>query len=234
MQIYLNQDYIKRRATIGKWTTGVALVVLLAGSIISFSGTVNLLPVALVCLLIGFIGANMGSYYMRRFVRKPRPDEVIANSLKGLDDRYEFFAWTLPAANVLLSPAGLYVMVTRDQQGAITASGNRWRQPFSLLRFMATFSQEALGNPGREAQEEAARVKKWLQQRNPELQIEPQPLVVFIADKTQLTLENPDTPALLVKDLKDFLRKKAQEKETRLPDAVRKLARQTFSSPASA
>ena len=145
MQVYTNQKYIQRRATIGKWTTGVALVVLLAGSIISFMSNTALLPFALACLLLGFVGANVGSFYMRRFVRKPRPDEVIASSLKGLDDRYEFFAWHLPAPNVLLSPAGLFVFVTRDQEGKITVTKNNWKQPFNVIRLFTAFSQESLG-----------------------------------------------------------------------------------------
>ncbi len=230
MQIYTNQKYIQRRATIGKWTTGVALVVLLAGSIISFMSNTSLLPLALACLLLGFVGANVGSFYMRRFVRTPRPDEVIASSLKGLDDRYEFFAWHLPAPNVLLSPAGLFVFVTRDQEGKITVTKNNWKQPFNLIRVFTAFSQESLGNPAREALEEAERVKQWIKQNQPDLEVEPQPMVVFVTNKAELTLNDPGMPIVFAKDLKDFMRKQAQDKSGRLAEPVRKQLSQMFTS----
>lgn len=228
MQVYLNTKYIQRRSTIGKYTTGAALLVLLAGSAISFMGNVNLLPYALGCLLIGFVGANVGSFYMRRFVRKPRPDESIAAGLKGLDDRYEFFAWHLPAPNVLLSPAGLFVFITRDQDGKITVDGNNWRQPFNVFRFFTAFSQEALGKPNREAQDEVTRLKQWIAQNRPELEVEPQPVVVFVADKVELTANAPAIPALHVRELKDFIRKQAQAKGGRLSEPARKQLSQLF------
>ncbi|WP_423224452.1 hypothetical protein [Candidatus Amarolinea aalborgensis] len=230
MQVYTNQKYIQRRATIGKWTTGVALVVLLAGSIISFMSNTALLPVALACLLLGFVGANVGSFYMRRFVRKPRPDEVIASSLKGLDDRYEFFAWHLPAPNVLLCPAGLFVFVTRDQEGKITVTKNNWKQPFSIVRLFTAFSQEALGNPAREVMEEVGRVKQWIKQVKPDLEIEPQPVVVFVSNKTELTLNDASVPVIFAKDLKDYLRKQIQAKTGRMTEPARKQLSQMFTS----
>lgn len=230
MQIYLNAKYIQRRAIIGKWTTGLSLAVLLAGSIISFMSNVNLLPYALGCLLLGFVGANIGSFYMRRFVRKPRPDEVIATSLKGLDDRYEFFAWQLPASNVLLSPVGLFVFITRDQEGKITITKNSWRQPFNLLRFFTAFSQEALGNPAREAQEDVARLKQWIVQNGPEFEVEPQPVVVFVANKVVLTVNDATMPVVHARDLKEFIRKQSQAKNGRLSDTVRKQLSRLFTT----
>ena len=58
-------------------------------------------------LVLGFVLAQFGTYNLRRWGRSPRPDEVLAEGMKGFDDRFHFYAWILPAPFVLLSPQGI-------------------------------------------------------------------------------------------------------------------------------
>lgn len=163
MQIYTNEPYVKRRARQGQYLTWASMAILLVGAGISFFAP-QYVAIALICLPIGFVGSNIGSAYMRRFVRKPRPDEELARSLKGLDDRFEYYAWQLPVANVLLGPSGLYAFIVRDTDGQVNANDGTWKQPFSVGRMFTVFAREGLGNPTRDAAAEVSRLQGWIQQ----------------------------------------------------------------------
>ena len=221
MQIYTNEPYVKRRARQGQYITWVSMAILLVGAGISFFYP-QYVGIALICLPIGFVGSNIGSAYMRRFVRKPRPDEEIARSLKGLDDRFEYYAWQLPVANVLLGPSGLYAIIVRDVDGVVTARDGKWKQPFTISRIFTIFAREGLGNPTREAMDEASRLQTWIQRNQPELVIEPKPVVVFTHPKAQLNLANPGVTVVTLSQLKERVRKTIDAKDIKLSDATRK------------
>lgn len=232
MQIHTNEPYVQRRAKQGKYITWASMAVLLVGAGISFFAP-QYVAIALICLPIGFIGSNIGSAYVRRFVRSPRPDEEIARSLKGLDDRYEYYAWQLPVANVLLGPGGVYALIVRDTDGVVNAKEGQWKQPFTVSRIFTIFAREGLGNPTREATAEVSRLQAWIQQNQPELAIEPKPVVVFTNPKAQLNLDNPGVTVVALGQLKDMVRKPASAKD-RLPDATRKQVSRLFAGAVAA
>lgn len=233
MQIYTNEPYVKRRARQGQYITWVSMAILLVGAGISFFYP-QYVGIALICLPIGFVGSNIGSTYMRRFVRKPRPDEEIARSLKGLDDRFEYYAWQLPVANVLLGPSGLYAIIVRDVDGVVTARNGKWKQPFTISRIFTIFAREGLGNPTREAMDEASRLQTWIQRNQPELAIEPKPVVVFTHPKAQLNLDNPGVTVVALGQLKERVRKTIDAKDIKVPDATRKQLSRLFAEAVTA
>ncbi len=226
MQIHTNEPYVKKRARLAQYITWASMAILLVGAGISFFAP-QYVAIALICLPIGFVGSNIGSAYMRRFVRKPRPDEELARNLKGLDDRFEFYAWHLPVANVLLGPSGLYAFIVRDADGVVNATDGKWKQPFSMGRVFTVFAREGLGNPTREAADEASRLQSWIQQNLPEITVEPKPVVVFTSPKVQLNLNNPGVTAVALGQLKDLVRKSTTSKD-KLPDATRKQLSRLF------
>ncbi len=232
MQIYTNEPYVKRRARQGQYLTWASMAILLVGAGISFFAP-QYVAIALICLPIGFVGSNIGSAYMRRFVRKPRPDEELARSLKGLDDRFEYYAWQLPVANVLLGPSGLYAFIVRDTDGQVNANDGTWKQPFSVGRMFTVFAREGLGNPTRDAAAEVSRLQGWIQQNQPELVIEPKPVVVFTNPKVQLNLNHPGVTVAALGQLKDLVRKPANTKD-KIPDATRKQLSRLFAEAVAA
>jgi hypothetical protein len=161
---------------------------------------------SLIALIAGFLLAQYGNYNLRRWGRSPRPDEAVASALKGFDDRYHLYSWSLPAPFVLLSPQGVYCFVTRDQGGDISVNGSRWKSKLTLGRALLAFAQEGLGNPSAEAQESADRMAKWLQEELPETATEIQPAVVFINPKARLQITDPAVPVLDSAGLKKWLR----------------------------
>ena len=66
-------------------------------------------------IILSLLFSAYGNYSMRRWGRPPRPDQIIEKELKGLDDKYHFYAWSLPVPYVLLSPQGVYAFATRTR-----------------------------------------------------------------------------------------------------------------------
>jgi hypothetical protein len=207
MRVTTNSRLIRRRGRIGMIASFAGIGVLALGMIASFRQTYQTyMWVSLVALVLGFVLAQVGSYNLRRWGRSPRPDQVLADGLKGFDDRYHLYAWTLPAPFVLLGPQGVYALTTRDQSGQVSVTGSTWRNKFSLARVLAVFAQEGLGNPTTEAQTHAAKLGEWIRSTLPNITVDVQPIIIFIDPRVQLEVNEPTVPVLDAKAMKKWLR----------------------------
>lgn len=206
MQITKDEKFIKRRNRLGVYASLTGLGVLIGGFIASLQQNQDLLWLSLVAIVLGFILAQFGNYSLRRWGRSPRPDQVIETALKGLDDRYHYYAWALPQSYVLLSPQGIHLFVVRDQTGKISVDGAQWKSRFNITRLLMAFAQEGLGNPTAEAQELAGRFTAWIKTKVPEFAGQVQPIIVFIDPRAQLEIKEPVVPVVEPKNLKKWLR----------------------------
>lgn len=198
-------------------------------------GTVNpnysrMVLASFACLGIGFIAAQIGSYNQRRFGRPPRPDERLAKELKGFDDRYSLYSWMLPAAYVFLGPSGIYTFAVREHGGVVTNEGEKWKHKGSKLGFLLAFSSEGIGNPTLDAQSEAAKMQKHIDQHLPDVAVDVQPLALFINPQVKLDLKSPVIPAVKPDQLKTLLRQRT--KDSKLDPAVLQQLQALFEQPA--
>jgi hypothetical protein len=216
MRVTTNQKLIKRRGRLGMIASLAGIGVLGIGMIASFRQ--QIVWVSLVALVLGFLLAQFGSYNLRRWGRSPRPDEVLAEGMKGFDDRYHFYAWTSPAPFVLLSPQGVYTMTTRDQAGAVSVTGSTWKSKLSLGRLLSIFAQEGLGNPTADAQAQAAKLDAWIKGKLPDVNVEVQPGIVFIDARVQLEVDAPTVPVVDAKGIKKWLRGGGKPQNLRTAD----------------
>lgn len=197
-------------------------------------GTVNpnysrMVLASFACLGIGFIAAQIGSYNQRRFNRSPRPDQRLEAELKGFDDRYALYSWMLPAAYVFLGPSGVYTFALRDQAGQVSNERDKWKHKGSKLNFLLAFSNEGIGNPGLDAESDAAKLQKLIAQRLPEASVEVQPLALFMNKEVKLDLKSPTVPAVKPDQLKTLLRQRA--KESKLDTATMQQLQKLFETP---
>lgn len=198
-------------------------------------GTVNpnysrMVLASFACLGIGFIAAQIGSYNQRRFNRPPRPDEKLAKELKGFDDRYSLYSWMLPAPYVFLGPSGVYAFALREQNGEVINDRDKWKHKGSKLGFLLAFSNEGIGNPGLDAESDAAKLQKYIAQRLPDANVEVQPLALFINPQVKLELKSPAVPAVKPDQLKTLLRQRA--KDSKLDAATLQQLQALFETPA--
>ncbi len=224
MRIVSDTKAIKRNQTIARWTlfSGVAVLVLalvanlyVAVPLLSSgaSSQAELTPqqnqltlFSFVGLLVGYTLTTISTSINARFGR--RPDQALQGALRGSNDSYTLYNYVLGASHVVAAPSGLYVLVPKYQSGVILVDEKgKWKHAgqSGLSRFL--FRQDALGNPTLDARLEVEALQRHLKKHHPEVDLEPQPIVVFMSPRAVLDIAHSPVPAVPVKKLKDYIRK---------------------------
>jgi hypothetical protein len=223
MKVIQNEKLVRRNARIGQILTVVSLVVLGGGMLITFQKQ-EWLGVSVAALLVGFLLSQIGIYYTNRWGRRPRPDELLTHSLKGLDKRYALYHYTTPAAHLLIGPAGIWVLLPKHQKGKITFAKNRWKQSGGgiLQGYLKLFAQEGIGRPDLEINSEIETIQRFVSKQAPDLAEKIPPIrgaLVFTYPDIEIDAEEAPAPALPVKKLKEFMRQAAKTKPISLETA---------------
>jgi hypothetical protein len=214
MNIYRNESLIQRNAKIAQFTLFGGLLVLAGGMYLSFRYPDQFLY-SLLALVFGFILSQVGIYFSNRWSRKPRPDEILDQALKGLDDKYHFYHYLTPVSHLLIGPCGVWNLRTYHQKGLITYREGRYRQKGGSL-YMKIFAQESLGRPELEVQGDETRLSKFLSEHLGE---ESFPgiysALVFTNSDVEIVLSDeypPPAETIYVAKLKDLIRKYSKAK----------------------
>src|SRR4030066_418649 len=198
MKVLTNDKLIKRNARLGQIATISGLLVLVGGMFISFRYP-SFASFAWVALLVGFALSQIGLYFGNRWGRRPRPDELIDQGLKGLNDQYSIYHYTTPAAHLLVGPSGLWVIMPYYQVGKIVYEKGRWTQKGGgfFQRYLRAFAQEGIGRPDLEGPAESQAITRYLKKSLPEKEIpEPRCALVFTNEKADLNVEGAPIPTL--------------------------------------
>jgi hypothetical protein len=252
MKVYRNRKAISSKETTGRRFTLAGMGVLAVGFVASLIPTwyppdAPIQPgimgffqqywswISFGALFVGFLCASIGSYYINRYARRrwpgsrfvERPDQVLQRSLKGLDDKFAYFAQSLPAGYVLAGPNGITIFALRSDKGRVIVEGDKWREPFSFTRLFTFFAREGVGNPQQELEDQKTRLRSLLAQAAgegdglPSLADTPMDgAVVFLNPDTQLALTNSAIPVLRPDQIKDHVR--ARVKEAKVPGATQR------------
>lgn len=224
MKVITNEKMIKRNSRLGQIATLLGLLVLVGGMVVSFTRP-TLAGFSWVALLVGFTLSQIGIYFGNRWGRHPRPDELLDQGLKGLNDQYSFYHYATPVAHLLVGPSGLWVILPFYQVGKIVYEKNRWKQKGGgfLQRYLRLFGQEGIGRPDLEAPAEVSAIKSFIKKNLPSEDIpEPNVALVFINEKAELEVENAPILTLPLKELKNTIRKSAKEKPLS-PDRLKEI-----------
>jgi len=205
VKVIRNDRYIERRGKIARYTSGAALIILLAGMVLTWVRN-DLVVIAFVCLLIGFILSMFGIYYGNRFARPDRPDVVLTRALKGLDDRYYLYHYSTPTPHLLLGPDACYVFSVHQQTGKITARGKRWKQSMGWRRILLWMGQESISDPTKAADAEVEVVERFLDKHLPGVEVPLTPVILFSDPNVELDASDTRVPVVHIKKLKDWLR----------------------------
>ena len=214
MKIIKDEKRIKRNGQIGQWTSLGALVVLGLGMYVSFTRT-ELFAYSIAALLLGFTLTQIGMYMGNRYGRSPRPDEKLDAGLKGLQNEFVMYHYMTPASHLLVGPAGIWVLLPYHQRGQVVYKKKRWKMSGGgfLQGYMRIFGQESIGRPDVELDGEVSAIKKYLEKHMEEAEIpEINAMMVFTSDDVNIEAEGAPVPAMMLKGIKEFLRKKGKEK----------------------
>jgi hypothetical protein len=220
MNVFSNEKTIRRNGKIGSYTSLVAFGLMLLGMYFSFRLTdpqfarqnenYNWLMAG--SLFVGFILFQVGTYFMNRFGRRPRPDEALTATLKGLTKDYSLYNYLTPVNHLLVGPAGVWIIECYYQRGQISYKGGRWQQKGGgfFLMYMKIFGQEGLGRPDLEVKADMESLgdalKKTLGEDVPPINV----ALVFTNNLAEVAADDAPNPTLKLKDLKDYLRKYAK------------------------
>ncbi|MBW4435985.1 MAG: NERD domain-containing protein [Pleurocapsa minor GSE-CHR-MK-17-07R] len=172
------------------------------------------LPIAYIVMIFAIRMSNL-------WVRQPRPENVIEAGAKGLGNKavlYNYFHF--PARHVIISPLGVFAIITRFQDGSYSVDGRKWTTNKSAMgRILSVFRMDAMGDPTAEAERAAAHVKSLLAPIAPDVPV--QPLVIFVDPRVQLEVTNPEVPVLYADSkneptLKSYFRDITKEKRPTL------------------
>ena len=158
--------------------------------------------------------SQVGIYYCNRYGRSPRVDELLNQSLKGLNRDYALYHYLTPASHLLVGPAGIWILLPRSQGGTITYQNGRWRQKgggvWSLFRRF--FAQEGLGRPDLEINGEISAVERFLVNKLESDEMPPiHAALIFTNQTTELMIDDAHIPTLPSRKLKEFIRKSAKD-----------------------
>lgn len=213
MNLISNEKLINRNAKIGQFTSIGSLLVLGVGMYISFTKP-EMFNISIGALLAGFIMSQVGIYFGNRWGRSPRPDELIDQGLKGLTKEYTMYHYSSPVSNLLVGPAGIWVIMPYHQQGTIIYNGKRWqaKQGGFAQNYMRIFGQENMSRPDLDAGAEVDKLKRYLKKHISENEIPPiLAAAVFTSPNAETQADNAPVPTIHVKQLKPFIRKMAKE-----------------------
>lgn len=232
MVILRDNQRIARLKRISQITSFVGMGVLLVGLFLVFlPNTANLFFYQLVALFAGWMLSQIGIYLGHRYLREPRPDEVLDEVLKKVARDGRIYHYLLPAAHVLLIPTGIIVFITKYQSGAISVDGDKWKQSgLGLRRF---FGQERLGDPTREAMLSVEAIASYLNKNAPSVEEVPIGALIVFTNKgnKNLDLKNSTIPAMHYTKVKGYLRQ--QKSETPMSDEVFTAVQAAFDIKAS-
>lgn len=204
MQSYLDDRKVKRNARLARLLSFGGLGVMGLGVLISLQQPYPF-DLSFGLLLLGMIASQIGLPMRNRWDRQPRIDQVLDDHLKGLDQRYAVFHYALGASHALVSPAGLFAIIPRLEEGEISYSDGRWQrelQPRGLLRRGGV---RRLTGIERSSELEVERLRKVLGRSLDPPDV--QPLVVFMHSRATLQSELTPIPASHLKKLKSTLRR---------------------------
>jgi hypothetical protein len=233
MRIVTNEQMVGRNRKMATYLFFFSLAVLILGfffangSLLGFVSFENLDPgVYLIAmpltLIVGFATTMFSVRLTNLWVRVPRPEDAIQDGLKGISNKsalYNYFH--LPARHVLVTPQGIFPIVTRFQDGRITVKGKRVRVrrgPVSSL--LSIFRMDSIGNPIGEANAAADYLQYLIEDYDSDIPI--YPVIVFHDPRVKLEIvEESPIPVVHASSksdpsLRDFVRSKpvAQQFDT--------------------
>lgn len=209
MQLVANQQLVKNRVRLGLVFHFGAMAVLIGGAFLStqIDPTQSFAWETWLAFVAGLGLYTLGQTQLRRWGPGRRQEEPLGQAIRSLDDRYKLYAFLSSALPdyILVSPAGVSVLVARTDGGQISCVKDHWKA--STSRLMGLFGP-GLGNPSGDAARQLQKLRALLTEKG--LQDVPtSSVIVFTNPKVQLRVEGCSSTVTRIKELKDVLRRMA-------------------------
>ncbi|MEA3328053.1 MAG: hypothetical protein U9R53_12250 [Chloroflexota bacterium] len=220
MKLVLNEKLIKRNKLIGNITSYVGIAILAAGLILNLKPDPTRTLISFIALIVGFIVAQVSTYFVSRFGRSPRFDEIMADNLSKLNNTYSFYVYSSPVPMLLVGPSRIWIPIPISASGEISYD-QKWRQRGGSF-FMKLFGQENLGRPSQDVKSREKQIYEFLTKSLEENEIPPikSVLVSFNPKASIGDVENAPTSIVEASATRRLIRKFDRKTEEEIPPDV--------------
>ena len=210
MKLSIDKKLVDRNKKIAQITLYVSLALLAGGF---FWTLKNPEPsqsiIGYLILIPAFLLVQVSIFMADRWGKSPRPDEVIAQSLKGLDDKYTLYNYTTGVPHLLVGPTGILIINPYHHEGEISynPSKNKYKQKGGPNVFSKYFAQEGLPNINKKVSSLKKDLNNYFNKNSIHTDIEPKVINIFYSDNIVLQVNNAPEINLRSSKLKSFIRK---------------------------
>ncbi len=224
MKLVINDKLIKRNKLIGNITSFLGIGILAAGLILNLKPTPTRTIISFVALIVGFIVAQVSTYFVGKFGRSPRFDEIMTDNLSKLNNTYSFYVYSSPVPMLLVGPSRIWLPIPVSASGEISYD-KKWRQRGGSF-IMKLFGQESIGRPGQDVKSQESQIQELLSKNLEENEIPPirSILVTFNPKGTIGDVENAPTTIVESGALRRSIRKVDRKTEEEIsPEVLNKI-----------
>lgn len=213
MKLVINEKYINRNKKIGGAIFIANLTILGIGAYFAITGDMTKVYYSWIALVLGFGLTRLSMYFMNRFSRTPRNDEILAEIFNKLRHEYTFFAYASPVNFLLLGPCRMWLPILVTSGGKISFENGKWNHSGVSL-FKRLIGQESLARPEQEVAEASKSIQDQLAKHGIPYDQQPalEPIIVLMmTDTTTGDLKDAPYPVVTLPELKRFIRREDRE-----------------------
>ena len=197
MRKLIHEKKVQRKGNLGKYSMMGGLALLVIGFFISLQRDVNSISTLIILASVGTLVTQAGSVFFAKYGQKPRPDEILAESFKGLSNSHFLFHDVLNTDHALLGPSGAAAVLAYQIDGDITYTDGMFyvqgkRGLFGRPRKKKLRNVEKTAS--REVRDLARALHAAFPDREEEMVV--QPLVVFVNEDVTVDAENAPITAV--------------------------------------
>jgi hypothetical protein len=238
MRIETNDALVKRNRRIAQYLFFVTLGALILGFVLvngqAFFGDIDeqtavtlSFALPLIVLPVAFVFTVFSIRMTNLWLRVPRPEKALEENLKGIGKQavlYNYFHF--PARHVLITPAGVFALTTRYQNGRFSVTGDKWRaQRNPLSHVLTLLRMDGILDPSADAKLGAEKVDALLADINPDVPV--YPVVLFSDPRAEVIQDNPSVVVLYISNkrfpnLKDFVKEQPKSPHALTPEQIKR------------
>jgi len=214
MKISINETLINRNKKLSQIVLYISLGILAIGFLWTIRNTSPSSSLWGYLLLIPvYLLVQISIFMTNKWARSPRPDEVVVQSLKGLNDLHHLYIYTTPIPYFLVGPAGIWIINPYHHEGEITyhSEKGRFEQKGGGNFLTKFFAQDSLPNLMRDSINSKRLLERFFNSEKIKMGSEPQVVNIFYSENANVRAKNAPVPTIQAKKLKDTIRRFSKE-----------------------
>lgn len=204
---YKSDRLIRRNSYLAKGMLFSGMGILILSFVLSLVQRENIVQVVILAI-VGLMLSQIGMPLYNRWARRPRMDEILDAALKGLDNRFALVHYALGTNHALISPAGIFALVPRFEEGKITYSDGNWWKKVEKPGFLRRSGNRVIKNIAKDAVGEIRDLKRALERNfSEQADVNVGAVLLFLHKDADVNAEDAPHVSVHIKKVKNVARK---------------------------